>query len=169
MDTDTIVVVAQLLTGLATLIVASVLIWQIVMQRKSLEMAHRDNEQSLAFSSLELTDKLLAVRMEKDFSKIWVKRNNSEKDLDNKEFEKLNNYYLRWFTVMNTEWHMGRLTGESDTYYKRKLWAILNAKCGQEFYIREGRDFIRFERLRQLGDDLYSELSGISIPAKFEI
>ena len=83
MDTDTIVVVAQLLTGLATLIVASVLIWQIVMQRKSLEMAHRDNEQSLAFSSLELTDKLLAVRMEKDFSKIWVKRNNSEKDLDN--------------------------------------------------------------------------------------
>ena len=53
MDTDTIVVVAQLLTGLATLIVASVLIWQIVMQRKSLEMAHRDNEQSLAFSSLE--------------------------------------------------------------------------------------------------------------------
>ena len=150
MDTDTIVVVAQLLTGLATLIVASVLIWQIVMQRKSLEMAHRDNEQSLAFSSLELTDKLLAVRM--------------EKDLDDKEFEKLNNYYLRWFTVMNTEWHMGRLTGESDTYYKRKLWAILNAQCGQEFYIREGRDFIRFERLRQLGDDLYSELSGTSIP-----
>ena len=86
MDTDTIVVVAQLLTGLATLIVASVLIWQIVMQRKALEMAHRDHEQSLALSSLELTDKLLAVRMENDFSRIWAKRNNSEKDLDNEEY-----------------------------------------------------------------------------------
>ena len=165
MDTDTIVVVAQLLTGLATLIVASVLIWQIVMQRKALEMAHRDNEQSLAFSSLELTDKLLAVRMENDFSRIWAKRNNSEKDLDDEEFEKLNHYYLRWFTVMNTEWQMGRLTGDSDMYYKRKLWAMLNARCGQEFYIREGRDFIRFEDLRKLADALYRELSGISIPA----
>ena len=50
MDIDSVVVVAQLLTGLATLTVASVLIWQMVLQRKSLEMAHRDNEQNLAFS-----------------------------------------------------------------------------------------------------------------------
>jgi hypothetical protein len=159
-------VIAQLVTGVATLIVASVLIWQMVMQRKSLEMAHRDNEQSLAFSSLELTDKLLAVRMEDDFSKVWVKRNNSEKDLNEEEFEKLNNYYLRWFTVMNTEWRMGRLTNEPDMYYyRRKLWAMLNSQCGQGFYIREGRDFIRFDRLRKLADDLYGELSGTSIPA----
>ena len=79
MDTDTIVVVAQLLTDLATLIVASVLIWQIVMQRKSLEMAHRDNEQSLAFSSLELTDKLLAVRMENDFPRYGSKETTQKK------------------------------------------------------------------------------------------
>ena len=165
MDTDTIVVVAQLLTGLATLIVASVLIWQIVMQRKSLEMAHRDNEQSLAFSSLELTDKLLAVRMEDDFSKIWVKRNNSEKDLDDKEFEKLNNYYLRWFQLMQTEWRMGRVTNDPTLfYYRRKLWATLNSQCGQEFYIREGRNFTRIQRLRELGDDLYEELSGSPVP-----
>ena len=44
MDIDSVLVVAQLLTGLATLTVASVLIWQMVLQRKSLEMAHRDNE-----------------------------------------------------------------------------------------------------------------------------
>ena len=56
MDTDSIVVVAQLLTGLATLIVASVLIWQMVLQRKFLETAHTDNEQSLTFESLGLKD-----------------------------------------------------------------------------------------------------------------
>ena len=34
MATDSLVVVAQLVTGLATLIVASVLIWQMLLQRK---------------------------------------------------------------------------------------------------------------------------------------
>ena len=82
MDTDSIVVVAQLLTGLATLIVASVLIWQMLLQRKFLETAHTDNEQSLAFESLGLTDKLLAVRMEEDFSNVWIKRHSTEKNLN---------------------------------------------------------------------------------------
>jgi len=45
-------------------------------------------------------------------------------------------------------------------YYKRKLWAMLNSICGREFYVREGRDFIRFEGLRELGDELYEELEG---------
>ena len=166
MDTDSVVVVAQLITGLATLIVASVLIWQMILQRKSLEMAHRDNEQNLAFAGQDLTDKLISVRMEKDFSKVWVKRHGSEKELDEVEFEKLNNYYLRWCTVMQTEWRMGRLTKEADMfYYKRKLWAMLNSICGREFYVREGRDFIRFEGLRELGDELYEELEGTPIPA----
>ena len=166
MDTDSIVVVAQLLTGLATLIVASVLIWQMLLQRKFLETAHTDNEQSLTFESLGLTDKLLAVRMEEDFSNVWSKRHSTEKNLNEVEFEKLNNYYLRWCTVMQTEWRMGRLTKEADMfYYKRKLWAMLNSICGREFYVREGRDFIRFEGLRELGDELYEELEGAPMPA----
>ena len=166
MDTDPILAAAQIVTGLATLIVASVLIWQMILQRQSLETAHRDNEQNLSFESLNLTDKLVAVRMEKDFSQIWAQRHNSENDLNPEDFEKLNNYYLRWFTVMNTEWRMGRLTDEPDMfYYRRKLWAVLNSQCGQQFYVREGRNFIRFDRLRQLADELYEELSGIPVPS----
>ena len=157
MDTDPILAAAQIVTGIATLIVASVLIWQMILQRKSLETAHRDNEQNLSFESLNLTDKLVAVRMEKDFSQIWAQKHNSENDLNPEDFEKLNNYYLRWFTVMNTEWRMGRLTDEPDMfYYRRKLWAVLNSQCGQQFYVREGRNFIRFERLREIGDEIYN-------------
>ena len=67
---------------------------------------------------------------------------------------------------MQTEWRMGRLTKEADMfYYKRKLWAMLNSVCGREFYVREGRDFIRFEGLRELGDELYEELEGAPMPA----
>ena len=50
MDTDSIVVVAQLLTGLATLIVASVLIWQMLLQRKLLQIAHSDADNNLSMS-----------------------------------------------------------------------------------------------------------------------
>ena len=161
MDIEPILAAAQIVTGIATLIVASVLIWQMILQRKSLETAHRDNEQNLSFESLNLTDKLMAVRMEKDFSRIWTQRHNSENDLNTEDFEKLNHYYLRWFTVMNTEWRMGRLTNESDMfYYRRKLWAVLNSQCGQQFYVREGRNFIRYERLREIGDEIYTEQSG---------
>jgi len=163
MDWQPILVIAQIITGVATLIVATVLIWQMFLQRKALEMAHIDNEQNLSFESLNLTDKLMAVRMDKHFSRVWAKRNNTEKELNDEDFEKLNHYYLRWFTVMNTEWRMGRLTDEPDMfYYKRKLWAILNSKCGQEFYLREGRSFIRHESLQQIGDAVYEELSGQS-------
>ena len=165
MDIDSVLVVAQLLTGVATLLVASVLIWQMVLQRKSLELAHKDNEQHLTFAGIDLTDKLVAVRMEEDFSKVWAKRHDTEKHLNEHEFEKLNNYYLRWFQLMQTEWRMGRVTNDPTLfYYRRKLWATLNSQCGQEFYIREGRNFTRIQRLRALGDDLYEELSGSPVP-----
>ena len=37
-----IVVIAQLVTGLATLVVASILIWQMTIQKKTLDIAHKD-------------------------------------------------------------------------------------------------------------------------------
>ena len=80
MDWQPILVIAQIITGVATLIVATVLIWQMFLQRKALEMAHIDNEQNLSFESLNLTDKLMAVRMDKHFSQVWAKRNNTEKE-----------------------------------------------------------------------------------------
>ena len=52
MDTNSIVVAAQLLTGLATLIVASVLIGQMVLQRKLLQIAHRDADNNLSMQAI---------------------------------------------------------------------------------------------------------------------
>ena len=37
-----IVVIAQLVTGLATLVVASILMWQMTIQKKTLDIAHKD-------------------------------------------------------------------------------------------------------------------------------
>ena len=44
--------IAQLVTGLATLIVASVLIWQMFIQKKTLDIAHNDADSSMSLDAI---------------------------------------------------------------------------------------------------------------------
>ena len=43
--------IAQLVTGLATLIVASVLIWLMIIQKRTLDIAHNDADSSMSFQA----------------------------------------------------------------------------------------------------------------------
>ena len=45
--------IAQLVTGLATLIVASVLIWQMIIQKKALDIAHNDADANMSLQAME--------------------------------------------------------------------------------------------------------------------
>ena len=51
MDTDLVIAMVQLLTGIATFIVATFLAAQLMMQKKQLEIAHIDSDRNLAFAS----------------------------------------------------------------------------------------------------------------------
>ena len=53
-----LLVVAQLITGVATLVVALVLIWQMFLQRKTLEIAHKDADLTMSFLSVNTKGKL---------------------------------------------------------------------------------------------------------------
>ena len=46
--------IAQLVTGLATLIVASVLIWQMIIQKRTLDIAHKDADSSMSLSAVQV-------------------------------------------------------------------------------------------------------------------
>ena len=46
--------IAQLVTGIATLIVASVLIWQMVIQKRTLEIAHKDADSNMSLSAVQI-------------------------------------------------------------------------------------------------------------------
>ncbi len=52
MYTDSLLLITQLITGLATLTVHSVLIWQMVLQRKSLQIAHSDADNNLSMQAV---------------------------------------------------------------------------------------------------------------------
>ena len=56
--------IAQLVTGLATLIVASVLIWQMIIQKKTLDIAHTDSEVLITMNSMSMNaDMQLALSL----------------------------------------------------------------------------------------------------------
>jgi len=58
MDINLVNAIAQLLTGIATLIVATFLSAQLVIQKKQLEIAHIDSNRNLAWVSRTQTQKL---------------------------------------------------------------------------------------------------------------
>ena len=58
METELIIAVAQLLTGIATFTVATFLAAQLMMQKKQLEIAHRDSNRNLASASRTRTQEL---------------------------------------------------------------------------------------------------------------
>ena len=45
--------IAQLVTGIATLIVATVLIWQMIIQKKTLDIAHNDADANMSLQAME--------------------------------------------------------------------------------------------------------------------
>ena len=45
--------IAQLTTGIATLVVASALIWQMVIQKKTLDIAHNDADSNMSLQAME--------------------------------------------------------------------------------------------------------------------
>ena len=45
--------IAQLVTGIATLVVASVLIWQMIIQKQTLNIAHNDADATMSLQAME--------------------------------------------------------------------------------------------------------------------
>ena len=45
--------IAQLVTGIATLIVATVLIWQMIIQKKTLDIAHNDADANMSLYAMD--------------------------------------------------------------------------------------------------------------------
>ena len=66
MDWEHLAIVAQICTGLATLVVALFLAAQIRLQMRALDRSHEDAERELLFSSREMAQSLLTARNTND-------------------------------------------------------------------------------------------------------
>ncbi len=112
--------IAQLVTGIATLIVASVLIWQMIIQKKTLNIAHNDADANMSLQAME-------SRSEQHR---WFVNNCNQEMIDKMKrgYEYLNDeqkqiaqaHFQNVIQMIVTEYRLGRL-GKSSAYTKHNL------------------------------------------------
>ena len=164
MDTDSIVVVAQLLTGLATLIVASVLIWQMLLQRKLLQIAHSDADNNLSMQAVSEKNAIRRWAAEKINPDMLKKLDDGIKSLNEYELEIFSTQMRCQEIMATTEWRLGRVGGNRN-YYRAVFRTMVGGKAGLEHYKTVGRNhFVTANfgdpTLIEIGDEVYEELAG---------
>ena len=74
MEQGLLVAIAQIGTGVATLVVAIFLAGQLLLQRKELAIAHRDSIREQVFASETRRDNIaLAAVNDEAFAKLWIR------------------------------------------------------------------------------------------------
>ncbi len=125
--------IAQLVTGIATLIVASVLIWQMFIQKRTLDIAHRDADSSISLDAISHRANLNMWFSDKCDQEFIDKLNSGLDSLNNKDKEIITTWLMPSITILNTEYRLGRLD-RSPFYYKASIRRFLRYKAFQEIF-----------------------------------
>ena len=110
--------IAQLVTGLATLIVASVLIWQMIIQKKTLDIAHNDADSSMSLYAMDTRSRTNEWFADHCTPELLDKFDKGLDSLTKKEFIVLQTYIRDTMRVLLTEFRLGRLTDNNMNYYR---------------------------------------------------
>ena len=161
METDLIVAVAQISTGVATLLVAIFLATQIVLQRKQLDRAHLDAERELAFSAAVRRDNIVFARLsnptvESTFMKGWEDLSNLEGPAEINRFQ---SYARLLESCLNYDWTLGRDNNEL-SMFDNQIEVLLSNDSMRKHYQQVGRRNIHHPELRRLMDERYELLAG---------
>ena len=161
MDWEHLAIVAQICTGLATLVVALFLAAQIRLQMRALDRSHEDAERELLFSSREMAQSLLTARNTND--SLFNAVNKGFTGMENLESS---DERLRYFTYMRsiyqwiiTDWRLGRHLKNYDDFLD-DIRNILAPIGGRDYYRQYGRDRFRLvsDELVFIADQIYEEL-----------
>ena len=127
--------IAQLVTGLATLIVASVLIWQMIIQKRTLDIAHKDADSSMSLSAVQVhteNGKWISENINKS---IIEKMSKGIEYLEEDEKLKLEAHVRNVHLVLSTEWRLGR-RDRLETYYKimYRMYGLMKYKASRDIF-----------------------------------
>ena len=163
--------IAQLVTGIATLIVATVLIWQMFIQKKTLDIAHDDADAQLSLDSLKSRRDFLYKQLDNNDLKELFQNKKTYKELNENEKQLLNKYLRPQFVQIITEFRLGRF--DNSNVDPNIIWkalyktTLLNSKLEQDFY-KINRKWLLQEFhlnpfLAECADRAYEELTGEKI------
>ena len=166
MDTAVTVAIAQILTGAATLVVAVFLAGQLLIHRKVLDRAHLDAERELTLSSLSLFQDHLNSRVTNESVRnLYAKRHEGLSSLSTSEFDGITTHFRMGYLITNNEWSLGRAKNFPG-YYIKRFQGYLDSVAGREYYVQTGRAILNRDRLVEIADEVFEELTGEAVPAE---
>ena len=172
METELIIAAAQLLTGIATFTVATFLAAQLMMQKKQLEIAHRDSDRNLAFASRTRTQELtIAQIISEPMLTAYENAKNGIGEMSDGDTRRFFGMQREFYVQLLTEWALGS-SGHVEhlniEYYKGRLGIIMSTAGERQYYVSNGRIILSLletsGELVKLGDAVYRELEGTPIP-----
>ena len=163
MEWEPVVPVAQIATGLATLIVADFLAGQFNLQRKALNRAHVDSERELAFSAAVRRDNIVLARLNNGNLEKTVM--NGIEDISSFtepiEIHRFQSYIRLLESCLHYDWSLGRDSNQLSTF-ENQIAALLATSSLRKHYQNVGRKNIHNSELRELMDRQYQLLEGES-------
>ena len=148
---------AQIITGLATFTVAVVLVLQLRKQNHQLDIQNKDHALETSYRNMEShLGRISTIFNNSDFRKIFLKRNNERKDLNDEEYLALNYYFRSMIGTLNTSF----TTDDSinDNAVKFLLGVVFETKIGKFWYKDEfeSMTFIN-PKLKEIANNVYLE------------
>jgi len=153
--------IAQLVTGIATLVVASVLIWQMIIQKKTLDIAHNDADSTLSMTAISTrafqNNWFAEICSPEMIEKIKIGLD----ALNDQEKRIVRTQFGNHFTILATEWRLGRLNKSKEYYKGNFIRAMQDNKATQDFfkqmYInRVGADKSRTDNIAVVDIELFN-------------
>ena len=163
METEVIIGIAQIVTSIATLVVAIFLAGQLMIQRRSLAIAHQDAERELAFSSRNTINSILLARLTSDGLASVVSRGFENMDSITEPSERLRftGYMRQCYQAFIMEWSVGGSQIEK-VEFRERMERLFVPLGGRQYYLHAGREIvkIRSQELSQMFDELYEVYEG---------
>ena len=169
MDTELTVAIAQIATGIATLVVALFLAAQLLIQRRQLDIAHQDSIRELGFAARTRNEELILARLrDKSLLSAYMKVGADLETPTEEDTHKFFNYMRLLYLQMINEWNLG-VNNKNVEYFKGRLGVLMGSVGERKYYLTNGRIIVgtvfELDDLVKLGDIVYEELQGRSVPA----
>ena len=161
----TLLEIAQLITSIATLLLAFTLLLQ-------LRTNHKDSDIELTYRSLELGfNRIDKVLDNKEFRKIYMKRLDNKLKLSDEEKFVLDVFWRLHFSQLSTDYRLGRAKRDR-RYYELALNIVFDNKYICQWYLEQGRFIFgmqiglrkkKISFLQEIADEKYKEIMGKEI------
>ena len=148
--------IAEIITGVATFTVAVVLVLQLRKQNQQLDIQNKDNKREDAFRGVEIhLNRMSSIYTNKDFRKIFLKRNLDRDSFNDEEYLAINYYFRSFFGSLNTNFKVDKENNPEGIRFM--LTIVLENKIGRYWYKNDFGKMLLDPDLIKIADEICKE------------